>query len=230
MTNISLSRGHTVLKRDIVRLSIQIRIALAHRLIRSNADRGPLCSIGGPTAVVPCSQQLHRFSDYPQARSLLAGLLVVPGVKLESPLDKKDLVQSLNLGPIWQASDSLSPRAPGSARRPFLKFAPEPFSKGIFLGSGSKSPSDRFAFVSSRKSKQYFFSSRALRYSSSVIDLRIVRGRRNIAIPPSKDSDVKIANRNVVKASFDSALVFSNVVFHLDHSVCKRANAQQPLP
>jgi len=24
-----------------------------------------------------------------------------------------DLVQSLNLGPIWQASDSLSPRAPG---------------------------------------------------------------------------------------------------------------------
>ena len=32
-----------------------------------------------------------------------------------------DLVQSLNLGPIWQASDSLSPRAPGSARRPFLK-------------------------------------------------------------------------------------------------------------
>src|ERR1700738_3564561 len=36
------------------------------------------------------------------------------------------LVQSLNLGPIWQASDSLSPRAPGSARRPFLKFAPEP--------------------------------------------------------------------------------------------------------
>src|SRR5580704_13330099 len=88
MTNISLSRGHTVLKRDIVRLSIQIRIALAHRLIRSNADRGPLCSIGGPTAVVPCSQQLHRFSDYPQARSLLAGLLVVPGVKLESPLDK----------------------------------------------------------------------------------------------------------------------------------------------
>ena len=104
------------------------------------------------------------------------------------------------------------------------------FSKGIFLGSGSKSPSDRFAFVSSRKSKQYFFSSRALRYSSSVIDLRIVRGRRNIAIPPSKDSDVKIANRNVVKASFDSALVFSNVVFHRDHSVCKRTNAQQPLP
>src|SRR5271166_4716730 len=38
----------------------------------------------------------------------------------------EDLVQSLNLGPIWQASDSLSPRAPGSARRPFLKFAPEP--------------------------------------------------------------------------------------------------------
>src|SRR6266852_5758460 len=37
-----------------------------------------------------------------------------------------DLVQSLNLGPIWQASDSLSPRALGSARRPFLKFAPEP--------------------------------------------------------------------------------------------------------
>ena len=37
------------------------------------------------------------------------------------------LVQSLNLGPIWQASDSLSPKAPGSARRPFLKFAPEPF-------------------------------------------------------------------------------------------------------
>jgi hypothetical protein len=42
----------------------------------------------------------------------------------------KDLVQSLNLGPIWQASDSLSPRAPGSARRPFLKFAPEPSCGG----------------------------------------------------------------------------------------------------
>src|SRR5208337_2891738 len=40
--------------------------------------------------------------------------------------EQTDLVQSLNLGPIWQASDSLSPRAPGSARRPFLKFAPEP--------------------------------------------------------------------------------------------------------
>src|SRR5271166_1986718 len=38
------------------------------------------------------------------------------------------LVQSLNLGPIWQASDSLSPRAPGSARRPLLKFAPEPLT------------------------------------------------------------------------------------------------------
>jgi hypothetical protein len=35
-------------------------------------------------------------------------------------------VQSLNLGPIWQASDSLFPRAPRFARRPFLKFAPEP--------------------------------------------------------------------------------------------------------
>src|SRR5271165_4577830 len=93
------------------------------------------------------------------------------------------------------------------------------FSKGIFLGSGSKSPSDRFAFVSSRKSMQYFFSSRALRYSSSVIDLRIVRGRWNIAIPPSKDSDVKIANRNVVKATFDSALVFSKLVFHRDHPI-----------
>ncbi len=31
-----------------------------------------------------------------------------------------------NFSPIWQASDSLSPRAPESARRPFLKFAPEP--------------------------------------------------------------------------------------------------------
>ena len=41
------------------------------------------------------------------------------------------LVQSLNLGPIWQASDSLSPRAPGSARRPFLKFAPEPEKVGL---------------------------------------------------------------------------------------------------
>jgi len=43
----------------------------------------------------------------------------------------KELVQNLNLGPIWQASDSLSPRAPGSARRPFLKFAPEPCELGI---------------------------------------------------------------------------------------------------
>jgi len=55
-----------------------------------------------------------------------AGLLSVirPGhVSIQS---LTDLVQSLNLGPIWQASDSLSPRAPGPARRPFLKFAPEP--------------------------------------------------------------------------------------------------------
>jgi hypothetical protein len=40
------------------------------------------------------------------------------------------LVQSLDLGPILQASDSLSPRASGSARRPFLKFAPEPWGGG----------------------------------------------------------------------------------------------------
>ena len=32
-------------------------------------------------------------------------------------------MQSLNLRSIWQASDSLSPRAPGSAHQPFLKFA-----------------------------------------------------------------------------------------------------------
>ena len=38
----------------------------------------------------------------------------------------RDLVQSLHFGSIWQANDSLSPRAPESARRPFLKFAPEP--------------------------------------------------------------------------------------------------------
>ena len=44
---------------------------------------------------------------------------------------KMVLVQSLNLGPIWQASDSLSPRAPGSARRPFLKFAPEPLKMSM---------------------------------------------------------------------------------------------------
>ena len=34
---------------------------------------------------------------------------------------------SLNLGPIWQASDSLSPRAPGSGALTFLTVAPEPF-------------------------------------------------------------------------------------------------------
>ena len=48
------------------------------------------------------------------------------GALRPSRISKTDLLQSLNLGPIWQASDSLSPRAPGSARRPFLKFAPEP--------------------------------------------------------------------------------------------------------
>ena len=46
--------------------------------------------------------------------------------KVVAELKREGLVQSLNLGPIWQASDSLSPRVPGSARRPFLKFAPEP--------------------------------------------------------------------------------------------------------
>ena len=30
-------------------------------------------------------------------------------------------MQSFNLGPIWQASDSLSPRAPGSARPTFFE-------------------------------------------------------------------------------------------------------------
>jgi NADP-dependent 3-hydroxy acid dehydrogenase YdfG len=49
-----------------------------------------------------------------------------------------DLVQSLNLGPIWQASDSLSHRAPGSARRPFLKFAPEPTGKRVLVTGGSR--------------------------------------------------------------------------------------------
>src|SRR5271166_3936770 len=86
ITNILLLRFD--LERNVVRFNIEIRVAWARRLRRSRTHRGPLCSIGGPTAVVPCSQQLHRFSDYPQARSLLAGLLVVPGVKLESPLDK----------------------------------------------------------------------------------------------------------------------------------------------
>src|SRR6266852_7053497 len=38
-------------------------------------------------------------------------------------LQAADLVQSLNLGPICQASDSLSPRAPGSARRPFFEIS-----------------------------------------------------------------------------------------------------------
>ena len=56
-------------------------------------------------------------------------------IKSANPFPRKelqlDLVQSLNLGPIWQASDSLSPRAPGSARRPFLKFAPEPLLVAI---------------------------------------------------------------------------------------------------
>jgi hypothetical protein len=41
------------------------------------------------------------------------------------------LVQSLNLGPIWQARDSLSPRTTECARRPFLKFAPEPRKRNL---------------------------------------------------------------------------------------------------
>jgi hypothetical protein len=41
-------------------------------------------------------------------------------------------VQSLNLGPIWQASDSLSPRAPGSARRPFFEICTRPPRFGDF--------------------------------------------------------------------------------------------------
>jgi len=60
---------------------------------------------------------------------------------LRAVLRQVDLVQSLNLGPIWQASDSLSPRAPGSARRPFLKFAPEP-SKAA-LGKSQTAWSDQ---------------------------------------------------------------------------------------
>ena len=61
--------------------------------------------------------------------------------KVPSPV----LVRSLNLGPIWQASDSLSPRAPGSARRPFFKFAPEPASQpsGRRFGVRKFSPSMR---------------------------------------------------------------------------------------
>ena len=45
----------------------------------------------------------------------------------------EDLVQILNLRPIWQASDWLSPRARESARRAFLKFAPEPWRHGPLM-------------------------------------------------------------------------------------------------
>ena len=55
----------------------------------------------------------HRSSDYRHHRTRVAG-------HLAGGDHPADLVQSLNLGPIWQASDSLSPRAPGSASPTFF--------------------------------------------------------------------------------------------------------------
>jgi hypothetical protein len=46
-----------------------------------------------------------------------------------------DLVQSLDFGPIWQASDPLSLRVPESAHRPVLNFTPQP------LGAALETPS-----------------------------------------------------------------------------------------
>ena len=77
-----------------------------------------------PRAARFCSVSATHFQQNQILDSLNCG--AHSGALRPSRISKTDLVQSLNLGPIWQASDSLSPRAPGSARRPFLKFAPEP--------------------------------------------------------------------------------------------------------
>jgi hypothetical protein len=45
--------------------------------------------------------------------------------------DLRVLVQISILGPIWQASDAISPGATESAHRPFLKFALEPLVEGF---------------------------------------------------------------------------------------------------
>ena len=64
------------------------------------------------------------------------------------------LVQSLNLGPIWQASDSLSPRAPRSSRRPFLKFAPEPSAQPCPVGRTATIGQVTSSRDSSRRSRE----------------------------------------------------------------------------
>ena len=49
-----------------------------------------------------------------------------------------DLVQILNLGPIWQASDSVSPRTTESACRPFFEICTRTMSRWIFSGRVSR--------------------------------------------------------------------------------------------
>src|SRR5262245_17568451 len=48
----------------------------------------PVFSGGVGPARWPASEQLHVLSHYAQTRSLLSGLLVVPGVHLQSPFDE----------------------------------------------------------------------------------------------------------------------------------------------
>ena len=91
-----------------------------------------------PQNVSHVQLQLEKFGASAYARNLInpkpgpvsIGVLGLgkPSVKFGDEIQGV-LVQSLDLGPILQASDSLSPRVPGSARRPFLKFAPEPWAR-----------------------------------------------------------------------------------------------------
>src|SRR5437868_1727425 len=60
------------------------------------------------------SYKTRRRNPGDRPESLIIGL--APG---------RVLVQIPIFGPIWQASDAISPRATVSAHRPFLKFAPE---------------------------------------------------------------------------------------------------------
>src|SRR5258708_28137173 len=75
---------------NIVRLSVQIRIFGGRSLRRRS--RGPsLTARGTPAAafaLASATEHLHVFGHYAQARTLLAGLFVVPGIQLKPAFDE----------------------------------------------------------------------------------------------------------------------------------------------
>src|SRR5260370_35691075 len=75
---------------NIVRLRVQIRIFGGRSLRRRS--RGPSLTARGTRAaafaLASATEHLHVFGHYAQARTLLAGLFVVPGIQLKPAFDE----------------------------------------------------------------------------------------------------------------------------------------------